>query len=267
MARIRYLKPQFFKDEHIAELTFAERLFFCGLWCFADRNGNLEYRPRWLKVEIFPYDDGLNIEEMLVNLEGQFITFYEVGDRKYIKINNFLKHQKMHKTEKILYPDIPTGLKTVQTSLNQFDPNKNRRNGEGNEKGDGERNGEKTYSSDSEKQESERIKRVDYKFSPEDLQFAQTMRDDISKSDDNHKFMGSIDAWADDIRKLREIDNRSMREIEDLWLLVQEDSFWHKQILSASKLRIKFSDLIIKLEDTSNPFEQARKDMEREGKL
>jgi len=263
MARIRYLKPQFFKDEHIAELSFAERLFFCGLWCFADRNGNLENRPKWLKVEIYPYDDNLNIEEMLNNLEGQFITFYTVADRDYIKINNFCKHQKMHKTEKVLYPDMPGGIKTVQKDLNPFKGNKNRRNGEGYGEWNGEGKGKETYSPDSSKPESEPV--VKTKFSPEDIQFVQAMRTDILEFDSNRKFKGSIESWADDIRKLREIDKRSMADIEDLWLLVQEDPFWHKQILSASKFREKFSDLTIKLEE-ANPFEEARKDMERENR-
>ena len=39
MARIRYLKPDFFKDEDIKELSFEARLFYQGLWVQADREG------------------------------------------------------------------------------------------------------------------------------------------------------------------------------------------------------------------------------------
>jgi len=274
MARIRYLKPQFFKDENIAELTYAERLFFCGLWCFADRNGNLEYRPKWLKVEIFPYDAGLDIVKMLNNLEGQFIKFYEVDDRKYIKINNFHKHQVMHKTEKVLYPDILECSSPVKKSLNQFKPNKKRRNGErnGNGKGNGQGNckGERTHSPDSKKPESEPLVNIKNKFLPEDIQFVKTMRADISKADSKRKFIGSIETWAEEIRKLREIDNRPLAEIQALWLLIQADPFWQKNILSALKLRSKFSDLKNKLENDESSlsvFEQVRRDLERDNKL
>jgi len=265
MPRIRYLKPQFFKDEHVADLSFAERLFFCGLWCFADKNGNLEYRPRWLKVEIFPYDDELNIEEMLINLEGKFITSYEIGDRKYIKINNFHKHQKMHKTEKVLYPDMPAGIKTDQTDLNPFKGNKNRRNGkgEGNEKGEGKKKNSPAF----QKTKSGPVIKINNKFLPSDLEFVQTMRTDISKHDAKRKFIGPIESWAEDIRKLREIDHRTMEDITGLWSLIQTDPFWHKQILSASKFRLQFSDLKSRMgtdNRTESPFEQAREIIERE---
>ena len=57
MARIRYLKPDFFKDEDIKELSFETRLFYQGLWVQADRDGRGEDRPERLKIEIMPYDE------------------------------------------------------------------------------------------------------------------------------------------------------------------------------------------------------------------
>jgi len=106
LARIRYLKPDFFKDEDIAELPFETRLVFAGLWCQADREGRLEDRPKRLKVEIMPYDD-IDIEKQLQllanskkNSNRPFIVRYEINGEKYIQILNFSKHQKFHSTEK-----------------------------------------------------------------------------------------------------------------------------------------------------------------------
>jgi len=108
MARIRALKPDFFKDEDLAILPCEARLLYAGLWCFADREGRLEDRPKYLKVEIFPYDN-INIEKLLNLLstpniperpEKCFIRRYTVNDRKYIDIPEFLKHQSPHNTEK-----------------------------------------------------------------------------------------------------------------------------------------------------------------------
>lgn len=56
MARIRTIRPSFFHDEQIAELSPACRLFLIGLWSIADQNGMVEYRPRRIKHELFPYD-------------------------------------------------------------------------------------------------------------------------------------------------------------------------------------------------------------------
>jgi len=108
MARIRALKPDFFKDEDLATLPFEARLLYQGLWCFADKEGRLEYRPKYIKAEIFPYDN-VDIEKLLnllcqPNIQDRqkkvFIRIYTVDERKYIDIPEFLKHQSPHHTEK-----------------------------------------------------------------------------------------------------------------------------------------------------------------------
>lgn len=105
MPRIRYLKPDFFKDEDLAKLPYETRLFFEGLWCFADKAGRLEDRPERLKAEIFPYDS-IDVKKCLEQLaqkkqgSGQpFINRYSVNGQQYIQILNWF-HQKPHHTEK-----------------------------------------------------------------------------------------------------------------------------------------------------------------------
>jgi len=46
MARTRSIKPAFFANEHLAELSAGTRLLFIGLWTIADKNGKLEDRPK-----------------------------------------------------------------------------------------------------------------------------------------------------------------------------------------------------------------------------
>lgn len=101
MARARNIKPAFFKNEYLAELEPMARLLFIGLWCLADRNGRLEYRPKRIKAELFPYEN-IKIEKLLEDLASPrdtFIRIYSVKNIKYIQINNFLKHQNPHKNE------------------------------------------------------------------------------------------------------------------------------------------------------------------------
>ena len=108
MARIRNIKPDFFIDEDLTCIPIPARMFFAGLWCHADRDGRLEYRPKKLKVQIFPYDD-INVEELCKLLsdpkishrpDKKFIEIYEVDGEQYIQILNLGKHQKFHKDEK-----------------------------------------------------------------------------------------------------------------------------------------------------------------------
>ena len=97
--RIRSIKPDFSKDEIIAELRHVERLAFIGLWLIADRNGRLEYRPKYIKAELFPYEEKLDMEKILKNLElTGIIRYFTAKERLFIDIPNFLKHQKPHNT-------------------------------------------------------------------------------------------------------------------------------------------------------------------------
>jgi len=103
MARTRYLRPGFFKNETLASLTPYHRLLFAGLWLIADRAGRLEDRPRRIKAELFPYDD-LTVEavnRMLDDLsDGDgFIERYEAGGAKVIQIRKWSEHQRPHSNE------------------------------------------------------------------------------------------------------------------------------------------------------------------------
>lgn len=96
MARSRLLKPGFFKNEHLAQLSPHARLCFAGLWLLADREGRLEDRPLRLKAEIFPYET-LDMDALLTVLaEGGFIHRYRVENESYLSIPKFTSHQSPH---------------------------------------------------------------------------------------------------------------------------------------------------------------------------
>jgi hypothetical protein len=123
MARIRYLKPEFWEDREVSKLNFEERLCFQGLWNFADKEGRLRDDPEWLKVKIFPYDK-VDIEKCLERLArnkttGQpFIHRYEVGGQRYIQILQWHKHQKPHHTEQVsTIPCCPTVQEPLENGV------------------------------------------------------------------------------------------------------------------------------------------------------
>jgi hypothetical protein len=107
MPRRRFLSPEFFKDEDLATLPYEARLLFQGLWCYADREGRLEDRPKYIKAELFPYDrvDMHKLLDLLANPSipdrptKVFIRRYTVDDRQLIDIPEFSKHQSPHKHE------------------------------------------------------------------------------------------------------------------------------------------------------------------------
>ncbi len=133
MARVRSLKPSFFKDLDLAEKSMAARLFFAGLWCQADREGRLRDEPKFLKAEIFPYDD-VDADALLSELAAPrrkkpgVILRYTVAGERFISIPSFLRHEKpYHKEAQSEIPSCPTVTSddsrpgpqpdTVQTAL------------------------------------------------------------------------------------------------------------------------------------------------------
>ena len=116
MARARNLKPGFFKNEELAELEPLVRLLFAGLWTLADREGRLEDRPKRIRAELLPYDDG-NIDEFLQCLHGAgFILRYVVDGNRFIQILKFSEHQNPHVKEPASSIPAPVkhGASTVQ---------------------------------------------------------------------------------------------------------------------------------------------------------
>lgn len=86
MARSRNLKPGFFKNEALAECTPLARLLFVGLWCLADREGRLEDRPKRIRAELLPYDDG-SVDDLLSELhEAGFILRYADAGGRFIQV-------------------------------------------------------------------------------------------------------------------------------------------------------------------------------------
>lgn len=98
MPRARTIKPGFFQNEDLCLLPPLARIFFAGLWCWADRDGRLEDRAIRLKAQILPYDkaDPEKLLEVLAESPEQFIIRYTIDGRNYIQITNFHEHQNPH---------------------------------------------------------------------------------------------------------------------------------------------------------------------------
>lgn len=104
MARIRTIKPDFWTDEKIVELSFEARLFFIGSWNFADDNGNLQRSARKLKMQIFPAD-AIDCEPLIQSLMAHgLFSEYEVNSEKYLHIKGFKAHQVINRPSKTGLP-------------------------------------------------------------------------------------------------------------------------------------------------------------------
>jgi hypothetical protein len=101
--RIRTIKPDIGKHEELWDLGQTTGLpvyqAFTLLWCYADREGRFEWRPRSLKTDILPYWDG-DFSRVLDALTTRgFIVRYACGDREFGVIPTFSKHQVVNHRE------------------------------------------------------------------------------------------------------------------------------------------------------------------------
>lgn len=117
MARIRTVKPEFFRHEKLQELGPLSMLIFEGLWTQCDRAGRFAWRPKTLKLDILPFIP-FDMEAELTKLaDAFFLVKYEAEKEFFGVIPTFLDHQRLTGKEAIepaKFPAPPEG-KTKKT--------------------------------------------------------------------------------------------------------------------------------------------------------
>lgn len=115
MARIRTIKPDFFRHEGLQDLEVANpgaytMMVFAGLWGHCDSKGRFEWRPRQLKLDILPFLP-FDMATTLSLLESaNMVRRYSVGGKEYGEIQTFEKHQRLsgkEATEGEKHPEPP----------------------------------------------------------------------------------------------------------------------------------------------------------------
>lgn len=100
MARIRTIKPEFWTDEDMAEVSEAACLLAIGLLNYADDEGYFNANPKLIKAAVFPIrEPSVTIPVMLRELSNRgYLTLFSSSDSKHFGlINNFAKHQVVNK--------------------------------------------------------------------------------------------------------------------------------------------------------------------------
>jgi hypothetical protein len=99
MARMRSLKPEFWADEDLADLPRDARLLYMGLWNLADEHARLRGDARYVKGQLFPYDDDLDpdaVERLLKPLaDSGKVVRYTIAGRSYMFLPTLSKHQRL----------------------------------------------------------------------------------------------------------------------------------------------------------------------------
>ena len=101
MARIRSVKPELFHHEGLASCSPHARLLFIAMLQLADRSGRFRWLPMQVHAHAFPYEPGLSVHELAEELRGiGCVQVYRAGEKRYVDVLNFTKHQRVPNSEK-----------------------------------------------------------------------------------------------------------------------------------------------------------------------
>jgi hypothetical protein len=112
MARIRTIKPGFFRSEDVSALPMRARLTWIGIWTQCDDQGRTKDNPKLIKADVWPLDPVTlaDIEEDLITLAAHGrIVRYEVDDRRYLEVVNWNDHQSINRPTPSKIPPPPNG--------------------------------------------------------------------------------------------------------------------------------------------------------------
>ena len=226
MARQRYINTDFWRDDYIEELDPLEKYLY--MYCLTNPLTNIAGIYK-ISIKRIAFETGLD-KDMVNKMLGRFQQHGKIGYIDgHIVIKNFIKHQKIN-------PNIQKGINEVLSTitddikafislskpLNYVNVNVNVNNND--------------------KQS---------KYSEEHLRLSNLLAEYILKDDNNNSYLKpdkrdkTINSWAEDIRKLNEIDNRDINEIENIIHFSKKHDFWNHNIMSGSKLRKQFNTLIM----------------------
>jgi hypothetical protein len=117
MARIRSIKPEFFRHEALyeaeRETKLPLRLAFAGLWTAADREGRFRWAPRQIKLDCLPYDECDFSRVLDALLTRGFIVKYEVDGKELGCIPSWHQHQVINNREKASDLPAPSEINTL----------------------------------------------------------------------------------------------------------------------------------------------------------
>ena len=118
MARIRTIKPDFFRHELLQDLQQRHpqecpMLVFAGLFGHCDKQGVFPWRPKQLKLDILPFMPFEMAGTLEILCEHDLVRVFDSGGERYGFIPTFPKHQQIggkESTSPAKYPAPPRAV-------------------------------------------------------------------------------------------------------------------------------------------------------------
>lgn len=120
MARKRFIKPEFFRDVDMAELSIEARYLYAGMWPWMDRQGVIEADPRVHRANVFPHDEKITAQKVQgwLNelIQNSFVVKFSWQGKELLYCPTFILHQR-------LFPDEQAAFNVSDELLESFKSN------------------------------------------------------------------------------------------------------------------------------------------------
>lgn len=110
MARIRTIKPSFWRDEEVSRLKHDERLFLVGLISLADDDGRFVASQSSVCGYIYPHEEitpGVFKRLMKAVVSTGIVELYDVRGLTYGWLPKYRKHQRINRPQQSDLPEPP----------------------------------------------------------------------------------------------------------------------------------------------------------------
>lgn len=107
MGRIRTIKPEFWEDDRVGQLSPLARLAFIGSWNLADDAGRLRWSPDYINASLFMYDrlTTKKVAGLMAEVEAQgLVVPYEARGQRLAFVPGW-GHQRIDKPQPARFPD------------------------------------------------------------------------------------------------------------------------------------------------------------------
>lgn len=259
MARIRSLKPEFWTDEELAAGACRDaRMLYMGMWNLADEHGRLRGDPRFIKGQVFAYDDDLTpdvVDKLLDELDalGKVVR-YRVSGARYAFLPKLAEHQRLEADK------VPSRLPAPEDADHEPPPDQpeppraNKSAPDSDESARGAEDHALLYGSGVRGHGSGNNNVSDAATTPEAvepepeapprLDVEQICRHLADRIEANGAKRPLITAkWRTAARRMIDADGRTVEQILGAIDWCQNDDFWRANILSMPKLREKYDQL------------------------
>jgi hypothetical protein len=131
MARIRSIKPTFFRSRSVKSLSSDAKLVWIGLWTAADDEGRLLDEVGILGGDLWALSlSASKLDRILSDLDATGrIVRYEIAGQRYIQVTNWVEHQKINRPTYSLLPPPPLTHTTVNAHVSLTEPSLGERKG------------------------------------------------------------------------------------------------------------------------------------------